>query len=132
MWAEILTGIASMILNPWLGIIFFQVAGFSFIFTFCLLIIREIVYLVLVYRGFSWVVLMVEKTEKITGKLVNWITGRSREVCCILAFVPFVPYLSTSMMISVKLMKIRYGFMILCAAMLFKAFICCSVIYFFL
>lgn len=132
MLLEIFTGIASMILNPWIGIIFYKLAGFSFIFTFSLLIIREIVYLVLAYRGFSWIVLRVAESERITGKIVNWITERNKKVCCILAFIPIVPCLPTSVMIAVKLMKVRYGFMILCAAMLFKAFVCCSLIYFFL
>lgn len=165
MWVEIFGGMVSMILNPWLGMAFYRMAGFSFLFTFAVLLVREICYLVLAYRGFSWAILRVsqgrkgyirkwiektrkrkenrpfvaialnllekitEKTEKITRKIVNWITARSKKVCCMLAFIPIVPYLPTSVMISTKLMEIKHGFAILLFAMMFKAFICCALVY---
>ena len=189
MLLEILAGLISMILNPWLGMIFYKLAGFSFMFTFSILIVREIVYLILVYYVFSWAILgvsegrarkwiekikkgkaniffiswllnlnflqkiiekseniffiswllnflqriikIIEKSERITEKIVDWIVARDKKICCILSFIPFIPYLPTAVTIAIKLMKVRYGFMILCLSEIFRGFVCCLLVYIF-
>ena len=61
-------------------------------------------------------------------KIVNWMLGHNR-IALILSFIPFVPWLPTSSIIAVRLMKIKYGLLVLCLSTLFRAFVCCLLIY---
>ena len=164
MWLEILGGLASMIIYPLVGIGFYRLAGIAFGITFSILVVREIVYLILAYYGFSgaltskpfkklinWIALIVlgqkiklkldevvgdykqrrnnKKHESISNKkIVNWILDHNR-TALILSFIPFVPWLPTSSIIAVRLTKIKYGLFLLCLSTLFRAFVCCLLIY---
>ena len=131
------------------AIIFYFLQDLPFWLVAVLISVKWILGMVLIFYATSWLVKWLKKAffiEKIKAKipewlkfsfnqersqkrLIVWILKRKNWIVILLSFVPYSNLLGVATIIAIRTLKIKFGFLILLIATVFKALIFCFTIY---
>jgi hypothetical protein len=144
-----LIGFLLMVLNGWTAVIYWRIQGVSFELAFLMLTVYWSFTLLLTYFGTGCIIDILEKwflTEELSIKIVkfrkitpfynqrdrivDWLTRQKISIIFILAFIPCIPEIPTLVIIATRIIKIKYGLLILLAGNIFRVFVLCYAVYF--
>jgi len=149
-------GLPLLLINDWMGLSFYHAMSVPLWLMAAIDTIKGIVFLLLVFFGTGWIVTLLGKCglvkaifdkiiylisqagensyrtrrRKFNEKAVHWFLIRKEWMVLTAAFVPWVPVLSTIVIVAVRLMRIRHGLLFLLLATVFKALVLCWTIYY--
>jgi hypothetical protein len=69
------------------------------------------------------------RSRKESKKLISWVLKRKYWIVILLSFVPYSNLLGIASIVAVRTLKIKYGFLILLVATVFKALVFCFTLY---
>ena len=131
------------------AIVFYFLRGLPFWLVTALISIKWILGMILLFYATSWLVKWLKKSffvEKIKSKipewlksslgqersqkrLISWVLKRKNWIVILLSFVPYSNLLGIASIVAVRTLKIKYGFLILLVATVFKALVFCFTLY---
>ncbi|MEA3453016.1 MAG: hypothetical protein U9Q96_01610 [Patescibacteria group bacterium] len=138
------------IANPFLGIGIYLATGVSFWTVVGVAIAKSMVFTTFLYFGTGWIVILMEKrqfSKRIlfywqlvhdylmnnsmkpgcqTGKkILCWLLKERKWIVISVSFIPILPFFSHSTIIALRLMRVKYGLLILYAGVILKSVIAC-------
>lgn len=150
----VLKGVLVCIGNSYAGLIFCYENGVALWIPALTIVVKSIFYLLVAFYGTSFIIKHLEKwprvirffrwfnrtwnhafrkgrktKKKINKETTGWLLKRKRWFVLSLGFVPYLPVISTAVVIAVRIMEIRRGLLILMIASVFKSLLICFTFY---